>query len=281
MDAIDKLMLPPVRAATSKLRQIVTVLASLHALTFRSVDLVEAGVFHGGTTILMARAVRFAHSSAKVYACDSFRGLPRAQVEDGANASCTAAERKREVEGARRSCLRGRLGWFASPSSTVEHALRREKLRSRVVIVQGWFHKTLPPKPLTRIGFLRVDGDTFNGTYEALVRLHPLVVRGGIVYVDDYGSFRGAKRAVDRFLEEHTEIKKMHRILENDTLLREPFFEAVVWCKGGCASAFLTALTGLPSQADGVVHATRRASSNLSLRKSTATNGFVSRTPPR
>lgn len=238
---MDQLLVPPVRSVTSKVRQMVTVLASLHALQLRA-DLVEAGVFHGGTTILMARAVRLANSSAKVWACDSFRGLPRAQVQDGHNASCTATEREREVEGARRSCLRGRLGWFSSPISTVERALRLEKLRSKVITVKGWFHQSLPPRGLSRISFLRVDGDTFNGTYEALTRLHPLVVRGGIVYVDDYGSFRGAKRAVDLFLTHRSET--VHRIFENDTLSRQPFFEAVVWCKGkgGCASAFLASL---------------------------------------
>ena len=44
-------------------------------------DLVETGVFRGGTTVLMARVLRNLSSSRRLWACDSFQGLPRAQAE--------------------------------------------------------------------------------------------------------------------------------------------------------------------------------------------------------
>ena len=78
----------------------------------------------------------------------------------------------------------------------MERALRSEGLTPHVRIVPGWFHESLPPKGLRSIAMLRLDGDTFNGTYEALRRLYPLVVEGGIVYVDDAGSYRGAAVAL-------------------------------------------------------------------------------------
>ena len=96
----------------------------------------------------------------------------------------------------RRGCGRGRLGQYRSPRTTVEQALRTERLFKHVRIVPGWFHQTLPPAGLRSIGFLRLDGDTYNGTFEALRRLYPLVVLNGVVYVDDAGAFKGAALAV-------------------------------------------------------------------------------------
>ena len=106
--------------------------------------------------------------------------------------------------------------------------LRREALQARVTIVPGWFHRSLPPQPSDVFGMLRLDGDTYNGTYEALARLYPRLVPGGAVYVDDYGSFKGAGTAVDRYI---SQMQPMDR--PTVTAVREPegFYDAVWWLK--------------------------------------------------
>ena len=115
------------------------------------------------------------------------------------------------------------MGQYKAPRITVERALRAEQLQSHVRIVPGWFHDTLPPHGLRTIAFLRLDGDTFNGTFEALRRLYPLVVDRGVVYVDDAGSFHGAHQAlVDYF---------GYRI-GTEILEEEGYYEAVWWRKG-------------------------------------------------
>ena len=72
-----------------------------------------------------------------------------------------------------------------------------------------------------------VIGDTFNGTYEALRRLYPLVIPGGVVYVDDAGAYRGAAVA----LREYLGWPIGTRILEQ-AVGEQPFYEAVWWRKG-------------------------------------------------
>jgi len=224
------LLEPPVRTLVSHRRQLATVQMALHALTtLPEGDLVETGVFHGGTTILMARAIRDTPSTRTLWSCDSFQGLPRAQREDLGN--CTslpghaAADDDDESDALsvpRRGCGRGRLGQYRSPRTTVEQALRTERLFKHVRIVPGWFHEALPPAGLQSIGFLRLDGDTYNGTFEALRRLYPLVVPGGIVYVDDAGSFRGAALALRDYFGRPvgTPIQEI-----------EGYFDAIWWVK--------------------------------------------------
>ena len=194
---VEPLLHPPVQSLASRRRQLATAQMALYALTeLPEGDLVETGVYHGGTTVLMARLLQRVSSARPLWACDSFQGLPRSQSEDAGG--CIALSR--QLDGVpRRNCGRGRAGQFAAPRTTVERALRAERLEHRVRIVPGWFHESLPPAGLRSIGFLRMDGDTYNGTYEALRRLYPLVVVGGMVYVDDAGSFRGAAQALQTY----------------------------------------------------------------------------------
>lgn len=217
-ETAEALLHPPVRSLVSIKRQLATVLLATHALvSLPSGDLVEAGVFHGGTTVLLARLLHNMSSKRVLWAADSFQGLPRAQTQDRGNCSAPTDALPR------RSCGRGRVGNFRSPRSTVEGALRRESLSHHVRIVPGWFHETLPSPGMHSIAFLRLDGDTYNGTYESLARLYPLVVDGGVVYVDDAGSYKGAHEALVAYFGCATIGSKIRE--------SEGFYEAVWWEK--------------------------------------------------
>jgi hypothetical protein len=201
-------------------RQLATLLMATHAVRELPLgDLVEAGVFRGGTAVLMARVLHNLSSHRLLWACDSFQGLPRIQAEDVRRGGCGNV-----TVPPRRSCGIGRMGEYRAPRVMFERALRSEGLSHHVRIVPGWFHESLPPRGLRAIAMLRLDGDTFNGTYEALRRLYPLVVDGGIVYVDDAGSYRGAAVALRAYLGWPIGT----RIMEDDGL----YYEAVWWRKG-------------------------------------------------
>ena len=219
--SFDQLLAPPVDSLVSARRQLATVRMAAYAVnTLPEGDLVETGVFRGGTTVLMARVLHNLSSSRLLWACDSFRGLPRAQAQDDNRHGCLETRTP-----PRRSCNRGRLGFFRAPRDIVERALRSEGLADHVRLVPGWFHASLPPRGLRAISMLRIDGDSFNGTYEALQRLYPLVIKGGIVYVDDAGSFRGATVAMEGYFRNRPPNWK--RIRE-----AEGWYEAVWWRKG-------------------------------------------------
>ena len=93
---------------------------------------------------------------------------------------------------------------------------------------EGWFNETLPTGGMRRAGlaFIRLDGDLYASTHDALTALYPLLRRGGIVYVDDYGSFPGCARAIDEYRQAHTIHAPLHSVDEGNGRM-----EAVFWQK--------------------------------------------------
>jgi len=72
-----------------------------------------------------------------------------------------------------------------------------------VFMVAGWFQDTLPEykNKIGEISFLRIDGDWYESTKCCLENLYDNVVTGGYIFIDDYGSVIGCKKATDEFLE--------------------------------------------------------------------------------
>ena len=187
-------------------------------------DFVEAGVARGGASILMMAVLDEYNSSKRHFACDSFLGLPKGTDQDISSMNgCSRASR--EQSGARGCGYRGRSshrsikdhyqGLFKATYGEFVANVRRSRVSiSRLVVVKGWFHQSLPPRALTAISFLRIDGDLYNSTREALNSLYPLVVPGGVVYVDDYGGYGGCRLAVDEYRDQHRITAAIHKIWE-------------------------------------------------------------------
>ena len=79
-----------------------------------------------------------------------------------------------------------------------------------------------------RLSFLRLDGDIYISTIQALENAYELVQPGGYIYVDDYGSWEGCRRAVDFFRQSVGDNEPLFPIFEND---KNTKFEAVWWRK--------------------------------------------------
>lgn len=156
-------------------------------------DLVETGVWRGGTAIFM-RAILAAHGclDRRVWACDSFEGLPPPDsVTYPKDASMVITDRDQH-----RMVSEG----LAVPLEKVkENFLRYDLLDDQVRFVEGWFSESLPVAPIDRIAVLRLDGDYYESTMDALVNLEPKVSPGGYVIVDDYGALEACRAAVDDY----------------------------------------------------------------------------------
>ncbi len=145
-------------------------------------DLIETGVWRGGAVILM-RAVLEAYGDRDriVYAADSFAGLP---PPDETNYPADAGSRLHSAEP------------LAVPRSEVERNFRLYGLLDRQVrFLEGWFKDTLPTVADRTWSVVRLDGDMYESTMDALVNLYPRLSVGGFLIVDDYG-FEPCRQAV-------------------------------------------------------------------------------------
>jgi len=59
-------------------------------------------------------------------------------------------------------------------------------LDDRVIFLQGWFRDTLPTAPIGKLAILRLDGDMYGSTMDALENLYPKLSPGGFCIIDDF-----------------------------------------------------------------------------------------------
>jgi O-methyltransferase len=175
-------------------------------------DLIETGVWRGGACIMM-RGVLAAYGvrDRTVWVADSFAGLP---APDAARYPADAGDAHHT--------------WSAlavSEADVRENFRRYGLLDDQVRFLVGWFRDTLPTAPIERLAVLRLDGDMYGSTSEALNALYPRLSDGGFCIVDDYGAVEGCRRAIEDY-------RGAHRI--NDPLIKIDG-AGVYWRKGAGA----------------------------------------------
>jgi hypothetical protein len=149
-------------------------------------DFIETGVWRGGACVLL-RAVLKAHgvTDRRVWLADSFAGLPPPDPE--------------HYPADRGDDLHNYPALAVSVESVRENFARYGLLDEQVVFLKGWFRDTLPTAPIDRLAILRLDGDLYESTIQALSALYDKVSVGGFVIVDDYKMFPNCRAAVTDF----------------------------------------------------------------------------------
>jgi predicted SAM-dependent methyltransferase len=150
---------------------------------------VECGVAGGGASALLA-AVAARHSSRprRVYACDTFQGMPVPGPDDF-------------HEGQLAEAVGWSTGTCAAPVESLLEVCRKVGLERLVEPVRGLFAETLPVarERIGPIALLHADGDWYDSTRDVLNNLYDQVVDGGYLQIDDYGFWEGCRRAVEDF----------------------------------------------------------------------------------
>ncbi|MFZ9017030.1 MAG: PqqD family peptide modification chaperone [Ilumatobacteraceae bacterium] len=160
-------------------------------------DFMECGVWRGGCSIML-RAVLAAHdvTDRTVWLADSFAGLPVPDLE-----RFPADEFWADW-----------AGGIAVPVSQVrEHFRRFDLLDDRVRFIEGWFSETLPSAPVEQLALLRLDGDLYESTMDALTNLYHRVAPGGFVIIDDF-NVHSCRLAVHDFRADRGITAEIHRI---------------------------------------------------------------------
>jgi len=169
--------------------------------------LVECGVWRGGSMMAIALTLlRRGVTDRDLYLFDTFSGMTAPTDLDRKPSGERAADLlETEDEDAD-------VWAIASLDEVREAVLAVGYPPERIHFVEGPVEQTLPGNAPGEIGLLRLDTDWYESTKHELVHLYPRLVRGGVLILDDYGFWQGARRAVDEYFGEHDEPLLLNRI---------------------------------------------------------------------
>jgi O-methyltransferase len=174
-------------------------------------DIVECGVWRGGSMMAAALALlRSGDVDRDLYLYDTYEGM--------------SAPTDQDIDSQGRSALElfgadGRSGdnsesvWEPESVDGVRHAMASTGIdMARCHFIKGRVEDTLPGSAPERIALLRLDTDWYESTRHELRTLGPRIVDGGILIIDDYGYWKGARKATDEYLNTLDRRLYMHRI---------------------------------------------------------------------
>lgn len=157
-------------------------------------DIVECGVFNGGTAAILSCFSTHSRLKRTLWLFDSFKGMPQITENDDPEAKTYVGQ--------------------------VVGDLRKVRLVLKLVdadmdhvrIMKGWFHETFPKANISKIALLHIDADWYESVRLCLEKFYEDVVPGGFIVIDDYGHWSGCKKAVDNFFSDFGLSYKLHSV---------------------------------------------------------------------
>ncbi len=162
--------------------------------------IVECGVWRGGSMMAAARTLMEMSDEARsLYLFDTFEGMTSPTENDVAIDGETAKDLLSKSERSEED-----LAWCYAPLQAVREAvLSTGYPEEKVLFVKGAVEETVPASAPEEIALLRLDTDWYESTKHELIHLFPRLITGGVLIVDDYGQWAGARRAVDEYIEQN------------------------------------------------------------------------------
>ena len=164
-------------------------------------DIAECGVWKGGSMMAIAKTLMERNSTERsLYLFDTFEGMPPPKYVDKDIYGRDAAQ----IMEQNRDRKDDDVVWAVGPLDVVKTAMAQTGYDpSRIQYVKGKVEDTIPKQAPNQIALLRLDTDWYESTYHELVHLFPRLSVGGVLIIDDYGHWQGARRAVDQYLGEN------------------------------------------------------------------------------
>jgi hypothetical protein len=173
-------------------------------------DLVECGVWRGGSCMLMALVLlKLRDTGRRIIMFDTFEGHPRPDAERDVDLWGNRAA----DEWQRREASGTTAEWgFAALAETQANLRSTGYPADQLVFVKGMVEATVPQNAPECLALLRLDTDWYESTRAALQHLYPKLTPGGVLIIDDYGHYKGQRQAVDAYLREIGSTPLLHRI---------------------------------------------------------------------
>lgn len=192
-------------------------------------DIVECGVWRGGSMMVAAlKLLELEGGQRSLYLYDTYEGMPPPTGVDERFDGVTARQQLDNTP-------KGEGTWcYAGLDDVRQNLFSTGYPREKLHFVRGKVEETIPGTVPERIALLRLDTDWYESTVHELKHLYPRLQPGGILILDDYGHWQGARKAVDEFLEAHDRGAYLHRIDYSGRMLIKP--HACGKCSAGAES---------------------------------------------
>ncbi|HEV2038244.1 MAG TPA: TylF/MycF/NovP-related O-methyltransferase [Candidatus Eremiobacteraceae bacterium] len=171
-------------------------------------DIVECGVWRGGSCMAVALTLeKLGRADRDLYLYDTFAGMTRPGKHDvdlrGKSALQTWQQLRRGDDNA----------WcYASLDEVKANMASTAYPQKRIHLVPGDILETIPVCAPQSIAILRLDTDFYETTKHAMTHLFPRLSVGGVLIIDDYGHWRGAKKAIDEYIASNGAIMLLNRL---------------------------------------------------------------------
>lgn len=180
-------------------------------------DIVECGVWRGGSMMAVALALMArGDTSRHLYLYDTYEGMSEP----------TAADRSHTGESAQAQLDRTQRGegvWCEAGLDDVQANMWSTGYpRDRIHFIQGKVENTIPARVPGAIALLRLDTDWYESTRHEMQHLYPRLQSQGVLIIDDYGHWQGARQAVDEYFAESGTPHFLHRVDYTARMLVKP-----------------------------------------------------------
>lgn len=162
--------------------------------------IVECGVWEGGCSAIMAELLKdLGDTSREFYMYDTFEGMSEPTDKDFSFATnLTAKDLYKTYQ------KDGKPDWSVGALDKVQEVMEKTGYPSdKIKTIKGKVEDTIPDTMPDKIAVLRLDTDWYESTKHEMEHLFPRLVKGGILIIDDYGAWAGAKDAVDEYFDKH------------------------------------------------------------------------------
>lgn len=170
-------------------------------------DFVECGVWRGGSMMAVALTLQaLGVRDRNLFLYDTFAGMPEPSHQDMLYNGVPASEILQT------SPQDSHVWAYASVEDVAANLFATGYPLEHIHIIQGKVEETIPQVIPTSICLLRLDTDWYESTKHELIHLYPRLAQHGVLIIDDYGHWQGAKQATDEYFSQTKPIPLLHRI---------------------------------------------------------------------
>lgn len=172
-------------------------------------DIVECGVWRGGSSMIMALKLSAMKSFDRdLYMYDTYEGMSEPTKEDVDLSGVHSSERLSKEDK-----FKGNNVWcYAGLDEVKQNMLKTKYPMDKIKFIKGKVEDTIPGTIPSKISILRLDTDWYSSTKHEMQHLFPLLSKNGILIIDDYGHWQGSKQAVDEYFKEFGIVPFLHRV---------------------------------------------------------------------